>query len=332
MSAELHRGRSLFKVLYVYCQRLMLTEPVALRYSFNRKIMPMFRKESDYRDRHFEIDGRSFAARQWGEETAPVLIALHGWLDNCASFNALAPLLNRYCVVALDFAGHGLSDYRPAGMAYYVWDNVSDVLAVAEQLQAEQFSILGHSMGAGVAALLAACYPEKVDQLFLIEGIGPVVTEAEAAPGQLYRALQKRERIRGRDVNTYTSCEAAIQARCNGRWQVSEEAAQWLAERGVSRRSGDSGADEYFWHHDPWLVLPSPVRLTEEQVQYFLCRISSPVALILGDRGIEQNPRRIACLKACQVFQLEGGHHLHMEPETAKKIANCFAECENNLQ
>ncbi|WP_271273936.1 alpha/beta hydrolase [Aliamphritea hakodatensis] len=294
--------------------------------------MAMFRKELGFKERHFEVDGRSFAARQWGKESAPVLIALHGWLDNSASFNALAPLLDRYCVVALDFAGHGLSDYRPAGMAYYVWDNVPDVLAVAEQLQAKQFSILGHSMGAGVAALLAACYPEKVDRLLLIEGIGPVVTEAESAPGQLYRALQKRERIRNRDVNTFCSREEAVLARSNGRWPVSEQAAGWLAERGVSSRSAASGKDEYFWHHDPWLVLPSPVRLTETQVQYFLRKITAPVTLVLGDHGIEQHPDRMACLKTCQVFHLAGGHHLHMEPETAKKVANSFAECENGLQ
>ena len=294
--------------------------------------MSMVRKELGFKERHFEIDGRSFAARQWGANGAPLLIALHGWLDNSASFNALAPLLDDYCVLALDFAGHGLSDYRPQGMAYYVWDNVSDVLAVAEQLQAEQFSILGHSMGAGVAVLLAACYPEKVNRLWLIEGIGPVVTEAEAAPGQLYRALQKRARIRSRDVNTFASREDAVLARCNGRWPVAVEAADWLAERGVSSRLAGNGEDEYFWHHDPWLVLPSPVRLTEEQVQHFLRKVAAPVTLVLGDQGIEQCPDRIACLTACQVFQFEGGHHLHMEPEAAKKIANCFTECENSLQ
>ncbi len=286
----------------------------------------------DFTERRFEVDGRIFAARQWGAEKAPLLIALHGWLDNSASFNALAPLMDSYCVLAIDFAGHGLSDYRPKGMAYYVWDNVSDVLAITEQLGGQQFSLLGHSMGAGVAMLLAATYPEKVEQLFLIEGVGPVVTRAEESPAQLYRALQKRIRIRDRGVNTYASYIDAVQARCSGRWPVSEAAASWLAERGVSRRPGENGQEEYYWHHDPWLVLPSPVRFTEDQVQQFLSKIIAPVKLVLGDEGIEQNTDRIACLQACQVYLFKGGHHLHLEAEVAERIAICFSECENDLQ
>ena len=279
-----------------------------------------------FTEREFVVDGRCFAARQWGKGSAPLMIALHGWLDNSASFNALAPLLDRYRVVAVDFAGHGLSDPRPEGTAYYVWDNVSDVLAIAEQLQADRFGLLGHSMGAGVAALLAACYPKKVESLCLIEGVGPVVTEAKAAPEQLYKALQKRQRIRNRDVNTYASYDEAVKARCSGRWPVTRQAADWLAERGVSYRFSAEGNKEHFWHHDPWLVLPSPVRLTEEQVQHFLRKVEAPVKLVLGGDGIEQNPSRVACFKKCQVLRLEGGHHLHLEADTAQLIAECFAE------
>ncbi len=283
-------------------------------------------KDYSCSERKFIVDGRSFAARQWGADDAPLMLALHGWLDNSASFNALAPLLDQYRIVAIDFAGHGLSDPRPEGMPYYVWDNVSDVLAIAELLNVERFGLLGHSMGAGVAVLLAACYPQKVENLFLIEGVGPVVTEAEAAPDQLYKALQKRQRIRNRDVNTYESYDEAVNARCGGRWPVSRQAAGWLADRGVSSRLSTEGAKEYFWHHDPWLVLPSPVRLTEEQVEYFLRKITSPVTLVLGSDGIEQPVSRIACFNEYQVFQFEGGHHLHLEADTAQLIAECLAE------
>ena len=41
------------------------------------------------------------AAKAWGDPSDPPLLALHGWLDNAGSFDALAPLLTGRHVVAL---------------------------------------------------------------------------------------------------------------------------------------------------------------------------------------------------------------------------------------
>src|SRR5688500_18494360 len=61
----------------------------------------------------------TLAARRWGDASSPPLLALHGWLDNAGSFDALAPLLAaRWQVIALDFAGHGRSSHLAAGSWY----------------------------------------------------------------------------------------------------------------------------------------------------------------------------------------------------------------------
>ncbi|HSH57111.1 MAG TPA: alpha/beta hydrolase, partial [Halomonas sp.] len=52
-------------------------------------------------------EGR-LAGLVWGESEAPLWLALHGWLDNAASFSRLAPVLARQLgvrIVAIDFAG-----------------------------------------------------------------------------------------------------------------------------------------------------------------------------------------------------------------------------------
>lgn len=80
-----------------------------------------------------------------GEE---VVIALHGWLDNSASF---APMLTDvpsnqtwYCI---DFAGHGLSSWRSPQAHYYFIDYVDDVYALITALKLKKVHLVGHSMG-----------------------------------------------------------------------------------------------------------------------------------------------------------------------------------------
>ena len=58
------------------------------------------------------------AAHLYGPEDGFPVLALHGWLDNAASFARLAPKLQGLRIVALDFAGHGHSDHRAAGAGY----------------------------------------------------------------------------------------------------------------------------------------------------------------------------------------------------------------------
>ena len=47
-----------------------------------------------------------------GQQGKPLLIALHGWLDNGASFLPLAPYLADFHLVCVDLPGHGHSDHK----------------------------------------------------------------------------------------------------------------------------------------------------------------------------------------------------------------------------
>ena len=86
------------------------------------------------------------AALQWGDAAAPPLLALHGWLDNAASFARLAPLLARQRrVIALDLPGHGRSAHMPEpARRYHVVDQVDAVLDFADALGFDRFDLLGH--------------------------------------------------------------------------------------------------------------------------------------------------------------------------------------------
>jgi len=81
----------------------------------------------------------------------PRVLALHGWLDNAASFVPLAPHLASLQLVAIDLPGHGHSAHLPAGASYTTAAAICHVLDVADALGWDRFSLLGHSMGAGIA-------------------------------------------------------------------------------------------------------------------------------------------------------------------------------------
>lgn len=104
------------------------------------------------------------------------LLLLHGVGDNAGSWAAVAPQLSRhYRVVALDLPGHG--DSAPG-------EGPLRMAAVVEGAEAgltfagpEPVTVIGNSLGAWLATVLAARHPEQVERLILVGG-GPLAGEA----------------------------------------------------------------------------------------------------------------------------------------------------------
>lgn len=272
------------------------------------------------------------AALSWGDgqsdSQAPVWLALHGWLDNAASFSRLAPLLVEALgirVIAIDFSGHGQSQALPGDYDYALWDYCHDVLDVMDELELEQTTLLAHSMGAGVACLLAAALPERVVELRLIDGLGALTTDAEEAPGQLRRSLLAQRRSR-RGRPHYDNVESAVTARvAGGATPVDAATIKPVVQRNL--RSVPGGVT---LTSDPRLLRPSPVRLTSEQLSAMLEAIRCPVLLIEGETGIlGERPRAVRVRAAVPQLQrrvLSGGHHLHLETARVAAVAASLGE------
>jgi pimeloyl-ACP methyl ester carboxylesterase len=103
--------------------------------------------------------------------TAPVLWLVHGIGDSSAGWDRVLPLLAERCtVVAPDLLGHGQSDkpradYSVGGFA----NGMRDLMVV---LGVERATIVGHSLGGGVAQQFAYQYPEMVERLVLVASGG----------------------------------------------------------------------------------------------------------------------------------------------------------------
>ena len=269
--------------------------------------------------REIRIDtGRgTVSALRAGREGAPKLLALHGWLDNAASFLPLLPHLRDFDVVALDFPGHGGSEHRAPGYDYVLVDWIHDVLDVLDALDWAHARLLGHSMGGAIATLVAVAAPERFERLALIEALGPLAGEAGEAGKRLRHAVAARRALKpGRPAKLIADVEQAVDARLAVS-QMSREAARLIVERNL--RAVDGG---FVWRSDPRLTLPSHLRVEEASIRSWLRALEVPTFVLCADPsppyfGPELRDARVAEVPEAKLALLAGGHHLHMEQPEA---------------
>jgi pimeloyl-ACP methyl ester carboxylesterase len=131
------------------------------------------------------VHGRSVSYVEAGE--GPVLLLIHGIAGTCENWREVVePLARRHTVIAPDFPGHGESE---AGSGdYSIGSLASGLRDLLLALGHERATLVGHSLGGGVAMQLAYQYPEMIERLVLLSsgGLGPEVSpvlRAAALPG-----------------------------------------------------------------------------------------------------------------------------------------------------
>ncbi len=264
------------------------------------------------RERRLALPHLTLAALEWGAPAAPPLVALHGWLDNAGSFARLAPLLApRFRVIALELPGHGHSDHLPAGVGYHFLDYVRAVLAALDALALPRCRLLGHSLGAGIASLVAAAAPARIERLHLIEGLGPLGDDG-AHTLQRYRDALAAPPANGKTLRVFRDAEQAARARAMASG-LDAQLARPIVERGL--RETDGG---WQWRSDPRLTRHTAIRLAEPQIRALLAGIAAPTALLLSQPATPYLPAammaaRAACVPRIATEHLHGGHHLQLE-------------------
>lgn len=268
----------------------------------------------------FELPHIKLAALTNNNSRAPLLLCLHGWLDNAASFTKLIPFLNDYYVVVIDWPGHGHSAHRGADAYYHFSDYLSDLYVLIEQQNWQPVNIVAHSMGAMIATVFAAAFPEKVKTLTLIDSIGLMVESVDDTAKNLSKALSNRHKAKRKEKTIHPSVDSAIKARMSVS-DLTYEDASILVERALTIYEGG-----YVWRSDSRLRLLSPYRYTQDQAKTLIKNITAPVLLLYGSRGIDfMNGARHAftdCYQSIDSYEIKAGHHVHMEQpaETANYI------------
>lgn len=266
-------------------------------------------------ERLLSVGESTLAALCFGPEDGAPVLALHGWLDNAASFVRLAERLDGVNLVALDLAGHGASSRRADGV-YLFLDFVADVAGAIAALGWSRCAVVGHSLGAGVGALYAGTCPEVVSRLVLLEGLGPLTNPDEQAPRRLREALRAEAAARGRDEHAGYPDAGEVARRLAEATGMRRDSAEILLARGLER-----GGAGYRWRADPRLRLPSRIRLTEAQVSAFLRAIACPTLVVRARPGMPfdeaQAAARVQAIADVRVAEVAGGHHVHLDDPAA---------------
>lgn len=257
------------------------------------------------------VSGLTLTAQVWGSENKPVILALHGWLDNAESFAPLAAHLTEYRLIALELPGHGHSGHLPEGCYYHFIDSARIVLEAMNALGLQSVKLMGHSLGGAIATVVAGTFPERVEKLVFIDSFGTLVDAPADSPASLRKHVEQWQELQAKQMPVYPDVRKAAVARVVV-GDLDFENALLLAHRGTKQVPGG-----VTWRTDPRLRVHSALRLTEAQAQAFLGAITAPCLFILASKGLEFVRKgaelRKACVRNLQEVEIEGGHHVHMQ-------------------
>ena len=115
------------------------------------------------------IHGHDVSYRVEGE--GPVIVLIHGVAGNCDQWQEVVPLLSeRFTVIAPDLLGHGQSA-KPRG-DYSLGAYASGVRDLMAALKKPRATVVGHSLGGGIAMQFAYQFPERCERLVLVSSGG----------------------------------------------------------------------------------------------------------------------------------------------------------------
>lgn len=262
-------------------------------------------------DLFYESQGLRLHYVDWGNDAAPPLILVHGGLDHCRNWDAIARALQpHFHVVAPDLRGHGDSEWA-RGSSYSLADHVYDLSRLIRHAGLQDPALAGHSMGGMVSLAYAGTYPAQVSRLGILDGIFLAGSRRTPIHEQMSRWIEQLDRIGEREASTFRTIEEASQRLSTRNKRLTPELALHLARHGL--RQDTDGL--YRWKFDHHLRARAPYRLLPDDYTGLWARITCPTLLMWGDESYLPDPEAAGLLKHFKQAELQkiagAGHWLH---------------------
>jgi pimeloyl-ACP methyl ester carboxylesterase len=285
------------------------------------------------RSEFITVRGLRYHIRHWGNEDAPKLFMVHGWMDVSASFQFMVECLQRdWHVIAPDWRGFGLTDSSGAD-TYWFPDYLGDLDAILQHYSPDEaVDLLGHSMGGNVVTLYAGVRPARVKKLINLEGFGLASTRPEQGPGRYAKWLDElREQPSLRTYATQAEVASRLQ-KTNPR--LTDERASFLSGHWAAQNA--QGTWEILG--DPAHKISSPLLYQVDEVMACWKSIVAPVLWVEADdtdvwrwmgpkesARIEIDRRIQSIPDVTTAIISDAGHMLHHDqPQALAKIIEKF--------
>ena len=215
-------------------------------------------------DRFITVNGLKLHYLDWGNDSKPPFIMLHGISRVAHQFDHLAPSFqDDYHVMAIDMRGHGDSEWSPEG-AYLVEDYVKDLEAFVDKLDLRSLTLLGNSTGGRVVQVYAGLHPDRVVRL-ISEDVGPERTTDIASA--FTRQVEQEK-------NGWASENELIASLKQAMARTPEDILRAYAHYGSKRREDG----RIVWKRDPNLAKG----FVPTELWQYVSKITCPTIYILG--------------------------------------------------
>lgn len=237
---------------------------------------------SDY----FSVSGLRLHYLVWGDESKPPLFLLHGGRDHARMWDIIARgLIDTHAVYVPDLRGHGDSEWAP-GSQYAIVDFVTDLTVLVNRIRAhraaaQRVTLIGHSRGAGIVLRFAGTFPELVERVVAIDGIGRNTRWEVPAPQRLRAWIGRRLEADTWETRIYPSVEAAAQPAMRNNRHLKRELALELARLGTRPVPGGGVS----WKFDPRVRYHPSYDFPDDELRCFFAAITAPVLFIRGDES-----------------------------------------------
>lgn len=281
-----------------------------------------------YQGKRLTLDtGLSCHYLEWqGANPDHTVVLLHGFLEFSGGWieTTNCGLGERYHVIAPDMRGHGDSGRVGAGGYYHFFDYLADLRSLIKEVASERVSIVGHSMGGGIASYYAGSFPEQVERLVVMEGLG-LPENTTPVPERIPQWIRGWARARCREPHVYKDLQDAAERLLANDSLLSSERALALAELGT--RSVDGGR---CFKHDPLHLTMGPMPFLLDVAEQFWRRITCPVLVIDGAESehrlnASEHDRRVSLIPNAQQLVLPDAGHVmqrHIPELLAKHLVD----------
>ncbi len=252
----------------------------------------------------------------WGNDGAPPMLLIHGGRDHCRNWDWVAERLrDDYHIIAPDLRGHGDSQWIIGG-SYNQIDYVYDIAQLLNQKKMTPVTIIGHSLGGSISLLYTGLFPDTVEKLVSIEGMGPppeMIKERIEQPmeDRLQLWVKELRKLSGRIPRRYPSLEEAYERMQKENPHLTEDQARHLTIHGSNQNEDGS----YSWKFDNYVRNFPPIGLDFEDQYGLYKRISCPTLLIRGTESWATDPEKDGRAKTFQDVQVasieDAGHWVH---------------------